>query len=413
MRICMVTYSFYEADNRVMRYAETLAQQGHSVDVVSLRQEGQASDDRIRGVDVFRIQRRIRNETSAWRYLLRIFLFLLRSMVFLTRKHFSSPYNLIHVHSMPDFLVFAAWIPQLTGCPVILDVHDLLPDFFAARFGVSQRSWLYSALIQEERLSAAFSQHVIISNHLWKERIIGRSVQKQKCTVLINAPDRGIFAPRSHARSGDKIIMLYPGSLNYHQGLDVAVRAVGAVRNRLPNLEFHICGAGPEREFLTRLVHELELENRVLFLPARSIHEVAALMCAADIGVVPKRCDSFGNEAFSTKILEFMAVGVPIIASDTKIDRYYFDDSIVKFVRSGDVDSLAEAIVLLAESPTLRETLVRNALQFVQQNDWDSIRHIYLALLADVTGASITGPTRLRQLTKASESTDAPNRTAA
>jgi len=81
----------------------------------------------------------------------------------------------------------------------------------------------------------------------------------------------------------------------------------------------------------------------------------------ADLGVVPKRTDSFGNEAFSTKIPEFMALGVPVVVSDTKIDRYYFDDSSVKFFRGNDQKDLARYLLLLIGNAKLRQSLVRNA----------------------------------------------------
>jgi len=70
-------------------------------------------------------------------------------------------------------------------------------------------------------------------------------------------------------------------------------------------------------------------------------------MASADIGVVPKRADSFGDQAFSTKIFEFMALGVPVIVSRTQIDSFYFDDSVVKFFDSKDEESLAEAMLEL------------------------------------------------------------------
>src|ERR1700720_1544176 len=82
MKVCMVAYSFYEGDNRVRRYAETLARRGDRVDVVSLRQKGQPPRGIINGVHVFRIQRRVVNEKSKFSYLGRLLLFFMRSMAF-------------------------------------------------------------------------------------------------------------------------------------------------------------------------------------------------------------------------------------------------------------------------------------------------------------------------------------------
>ena len=127
----MVAYTRYESDNRVRRYAEALAKRGDHVDVVALRQEGQAASDVINGVRVFRIQRRIASEKNKFMYLGKLCLFFVRSMAFLTREQFRNRYDLIDVHSVPDFEVFAAAYPKLTGTKIILDIHDIVPEFYA------------------------------------------------------------------------------------------------------------------------------------------------------------------------------------------------------------------------------------------------------------------------------------------
>jgi glycosyltransferase involved in cell wall biosynthesis len=104
-------------------------------------------------------------------------------------------------------------------------------------------------------------------------------------------------------------------------------------------------------------------------------------MAEADAGIVPKRAESFGNEAFSTKIPEFMAVGVPIIASSTKIDRYYFNDSQILFFKSEDVDDLASKMGMLIEDPELRSRLVENGDAYIRENNWDVKRNEYFELL--------------------------------
>ena len=96
---------------------------------------------------------------------------------------------------------------------------------------------------------------------------------------------------------------------------------------------------------LKRLAHRLGLENCVKFLGSVPIDEMAAVIANADLGVVPKRADSFGNEAYSTKIMEFMSQGVPVVVSRTKIDSFYFEEGIVHFFRSGDIEAMAEAML--------------------------------------------------------------------
>jgi len=123
------------------------------------------------------------------------------------------------------------------------------------------------------------------------------------------------------------------------------------------------------------------LEERVLLKGGVALEEVALLMANADIGIVPKRNDPFGGEAFSTKILEFMAIGTPVIASRTKIDQYYFDESMVKFFDPEDEEDLASAMVLLIKDKKLSKKLSENAYKFIQNNNWDAKKYIYLNLV--------------------------------
>ena len=179
--------------------------------------------------------------------------------------------------------------------------------------------------------------------------------------------------------------MLYPGTLNWHQGVDIAIRAFAAIKDAAPNAEFHIYGVGPAEESLRSLAESLGLNERVKFGGTRELRDVASLMENADLGVVPKRNDPFGDEAFSTKTLEFMAMGLPVLVADTKIDRYYFTESIVQFFRAGDEASLAESMLTLIKSPDRRVDLVRNASEFIDSNDWVSNKSRYLGVVDSLT----------------------------
>ena len=108
-------------------------------------------------------------------------------------------------------------------------------------------------------------------------------------------------------------------------------------------------------------------------------------MANSDLGVVPKRADGFGNEACSTKIMEFMSQGVPVIASRTKIDTYYFDDADVRFFPSGDVQGLADAMLELIRSKDLRDSLSARGKQYVAENSWDVRKQDYFDLVDSLT----------------------------
>ena len=123
IRVCMLTYSFYETDSRVKRYAETLAERGDPVDIISLRNSGQPSFEKVKGVNIYRIQERNFDEKGKFSYLERLLRFLILSSFYLSKQHLKNPYKLIHVHSVPDFEVLAAFLPKLFGCKLILDTE--------------------------------------------------------------------------------------------------------------------------------------------------------------------------------------------------------------------------------------------------------------------------------------------------
>ena len=382
LRVCMVAYTFYETDSRVMRYAETLVQRGDQVDVFTLQKPGSRRTETLHGVRVRRLQGRLFDEKSLRSYIWRILLFLTRAFCQVSIRDLRQKYDIVHIHSVPDLLVFSALLPRLRGTPLILDIHDILPEFYASRFGVSERSLGFRFLCVVERLSARFSSHVIIANHTWQERLLSRSVKPGGSTVLLNVPDRSIFRPsKKNPDTGDRFLLLYHGTLHWHQGLDLAVRAFSKIKDLVPRVDFHIYGHGPSKSDLQSLIEELHLRDRVVLHEQRPLREMPAVIETAKLGIVPKRKDTFGNEAFSTKILEFMAMGVPVIVSDTKVDRHYFNDSVVRFFRGEDEDDLARAMLDLIEHPEKRRALSECAAEFVAKNDWAPKEQEYLSLV--------------------------------
>ena len=382
MRACMLAYTFYETDNRVRRYAEALVKRGDEVDAICLARDGQPAFEVMHGVNVFRIQKRVIDEKGPVSYLIKLLMFFFRSAWLVTSKHLSRPYKIIHVHSVPDFEVFAALVPRVMGARVMLDIHDIVPELYASKFRVGERSFAFRLLLLLERLSIAFSSYVIIANDLWYEKLVKRSVHPNKCIAITNYPDLSIFWRRPHSsRPAGQFVMCYPGTLNSHQGLDVAINAVALLREREPSLKFLIIGDGPEREKLISMSRQLQLEDRVSFQGLVPMETVAEIMSTIDLGVVPKRKDSFGNEAFSTKIMEFMAMSVPVVASRTRIDEYYFSDEIVEFFESGSARDLADKIAMLMRNSGRRDALCKSGTEFIAQNNWDVKKRRYLDLV--------------------------------
>lgn len=382
-RVAMVSFSFYETDNRVIRYAEALAARGDEVEVLALRRTPDVPHEEVlNGVRVVRIRDRFdKSSSSRLGHLLPVLAFIRRAQAWLRRSHGRRPYDLLHIHNMPDFVVFAGWYPKWKGAKVILDIHDIVPELYASKFGRAPHGPMHAALLWMERRSARFADHVIIANHLWRDRYAARTGTTGRCTAIINHVDDAVFKPAPRRRADGRKIILFPGGLQWHQGVDVAIDAFKRVHDRIPAAEFHIYGDGIARESLRQQARDLGLNGSVRFFEPRPLREIAAVMADADLGVVPKRADSFGNEAYSTKIMEFMAAGVPVVVSDTMVDRHYFDDSVARFFPSGDAGALAEALADLLDDPGKCRDQAGRALHYVREHCWERRRADYLALV--------------------------------
>jgi glycosyltransferase involved in cell wall biosynthesis len=256
---------------------------------------------------------------------------------------------------------------------------------------VEHSSRKFRLLTWMERLSAAFATHIIVANDLWCQRLAARSARPEKCSVVRNRPDLSIFrgSVGKRTKPAGKFLMTYPGSLNWHQGLDVAIAAFAKVADQMPDAEFHIYGEGAAKPSLIALVKDLRLENRIVFhdmLPSRDVAEVMAM---TDLAIEPKRSTSaFGNEALSTKILEFMCLGVPVIASRTAIHQYYYDESIIQYYSNDDADELATQMLRLRNDPARRKAMAARARRYADANTWDTRKSEYLHRVDVLVGAA-------------------------
>jgi len=194
-RIAMVSHSVYTRDNRIIRYAEALSEAGHEVEVLALRASPELHrQETINGVRVRRLQDRFRKDEQGLGPIFRTTLSLFfKSAWYLAREHRRRPYDLIHVHNVPDSLVWSALYPRLRDAKVILDIHDILPEFFCSRFGRSVHSPWFRFLLWVERWSARAADHIIISNDLWRPLYEQRTGMTGRCSVFVNHVDWRFF----------------------------------------------------------------------------------------------------------------------------------------------------------------------------------------------------------------------------
>jgi glycosyltransferase involved in cell wall biosynthesis len=382
--ILMAAYTNYRRDPRVKREAEALIEAGHRVVFLARRQPGQPHRETIAGVDLINMPGLNNDRTSMLVYMLDYAMFFLMITLHLLRHPLR--YQLVHINNMPDFLVFAAWLPRLLGRPVIHDVHDLMPELYAEKFASGQTHWMLRVLALQERWSGRFASVVLTVEERLKDILCERGIPRAKIHVLMNLPDERIFAAREPLPpKGDDMpfVMVYHGTLARRLGLDIAIQAVANIRAAIPRMELRIVGAGEERGRLVELRDRLGLQDVVTFSEGFvPVETIPAIIRDADVGIIPLRACSGTDIMLPTKLLEYVSVGIPCIVPRTGTIARYFDEQMVQFFEAESVSSLADAIVGLYTNPERRKALAQCAYKrFGKDHRWSEHKKLYTGLV--------------------------------
>ena len=389
-RHCMIVLARYPlGETRVQREAEALINHGYEVDVICARFSGEVTVGHHRNVRIYREEYRfpvrLTRKGGAVRDFLIYLTFFMSAAIRLTRLHRQQPYDTIQVHNLPDFLVFSALIPKLGGVPIILDLHDLMPEFYAGRFGQDGNSLLARLIRWQERLACRFVDHVITVSEHWRQTLIKRGVPADKCSVVMNVADENIFrwseASQPRSPGEDRFRLIYHGAIVYRYGLDLVLRAIDQVRHDIPKIHFTVVGRGDYRPTLIQMTQELGLNSHVTIDQLYLAEELPEIIRAADVGIVPYRNDIFTDGLLPTKLMEYAALGLPAIAARTTAIEAYFRDTMVEFFEPDDVDDLARCIRMLNKSPERLADLAQGSKKFNQKYNWSKIGAEYVALV--------------------------------
>ena len=392
--VCMIVHAYYEEDPRVRREAEALVAAGWEVDVFGLRRPGETASAVGEGVNLRRLPVQRHQGAGLSVYLAEYGAFLMRALWAATRAHRRRRYGLVEVHSLPDYLVFSALPMKLAGVPVLLDLHEAMPEFFRSRFPRAANPLSYRLLLLQEKLSIALANEVLTVNQPLAERLIRLGARPERLTVILNSPDLRLFDPAAHPgrrfMADGKLRIVYTGALTPTYELDVVLRAVASIARTRPGLhvEAAFYGRGDAQEPLEALAAELGLADRVAFPGRIPIEKVPEAVAAADIGVAPTRLDPFTQMSLSTKVLEYAAMAKPVVASRLPTVERYFDADTLAVYEPGDHESLAATILGLVDRPAERRARVQRTRQRVEDLSWTHQADTYLG----VVGRMETGP---------------------
>ena len=390
--VLMICHSYYEEDARIRREAAALRADGREVDVVSLRVPDSPADALVDGVRVHRISVQHVQGRSLTGYMGEYLSFLIRASVMATRLHRRRRYGLVQVHTLPDFLVFAALPLRLTGVPVVLDLHEAMPPFFRTRFKKLDRPFLVRCLELVERASIGAADAAITVNAALRDRLIAKGVPAGKVSVLLNSPDLALFDALAHPKRAfaeDGVLRLvYAGSLTPLYDVGSIIQAVALLATggdgREPlgaSVSLDIYGRGDSERRLREIVAQRGLEGQVRFHGRVPVETIAGRIAAADVGVAPTRPDGYTHLSMSTKLFEYGAMGKPVLASRlATVERYFGPDSLAYF-DAGDPASAAVSLRRLMSDAGWRERIVASASDRIAQFSWDGEADRYRTLI--------------------------------
>ena len=380
LRICIAANLMYPSQPRLRRMAEALVDHGHSVDILCLRAPGQQPEEVYNGVSVVRLPVPHYQGGRGAAYLREYVTFFTRVSAELWRRHRRKPYDLVQTPNPPDALVFSSLPLKLRGVPLILDLRELTPELFISRFGLGANSGFVRLLRLQERLSCAYADSVLILHERHRRIMAGRGVRNDKMTQVMNCPDERLFdparVPPRRAPDG-RFVVVHNGGIFRRYGIDLLVESVARVRDEIPGIELHLYGTGDFEQEVRRQAADLGLAGVVHFHGHQPLETMPAAIAAADVGVVPMRRDVFTDCVLSTKLLEYVALGVPAISSRTLTNADYFDDSMVAFFDSDDASALAQRLLETYRDPQASQARAARARTFTEQNNWrtESERH--------------------------------------
>jgi glycosyltransferase involved in cell wall biosynthesis len=387
--IFMANYTSYRRENRGRRSAEALATVGHRVVYLACQEPGGPYKETVAGVEVLAYPLRKKKPDSAREYIVEYVKFFL--IIFLHLTLHPLRYDLIHICNMPDFLTLGALMPRILGRPVIHDVHDIMPDIYQNKFNVAQTQWVVRILRVQLWMAARFASHILVADPNQKHRVMSVGIPRQKITIILNLPDERIFAPRQPLPlkgPDEPFVMVYHGTLSHRLGLDVAIRAVAKLSSRIQNLRFRVIGGGEELEKLIKLHEVLKLQRIVWFsMGYVPLEEIPDLICDADIAVVPLRDIVATETMLPVKLMEYAFVGIPVVVTKTSLIQQFFDDTMVRFAESDNVDSFAEAIYDMYNHQDKRVQYWRRCKEkFTERYRWAEHKRCYFSIVNRLLG---------------------------
>ena len=387
-RIASIVFSYYPSDPRPRREAEALVEAGMSVDVICLKKDGEPREEQVNGVRVFRLPAR-RTRSGKFQYVFEYGSFLLLTFIKLSILHLFRRYHAIHVHNMPDALVFSAILPRLSGAKIILDLHDPMPEVYMTKYSILASDpaiWLLRLI---EKWSTQFANIVLTPNITFRNLFISRGCPDWKIHIVMNSPQENIFkADPDDVPEIDKrdFVIMYHGVIMERNGIDTALDAISLAQKQISNLIFEVYGEGDYVKRFLKKVEELDLKHIVHYHGYQPLEMIARAIQKADLGIIPNKMSPFTNLNLPTRIFECLSMAKPVVAPRTDGILDYFDEDSLYFFKPGDPKSLAERIMEIYQNRPRCQQILNRGLKVYQAYRWELQKRHFIEVVRNLVG---------------------------
>jgi glycosyltransferase involved in cell wall biosynthesis len=390
-------------DRRVWAEARTLTQAGWKVTVVCPRGEGARRwRERIDGIDIFRYPLPT-TAAGLLNHVLEYAVAVPATLILSLLAWRGRRFDVVHACNPPDFLFPIGWLFRRLGSAFVFDQHDLAPEVYVAQGG-RKGGLVHRFLLWCERRTYRLADVVIATNQTYRRFAMERGgVEADRIFVVRSSPDPGrIFPvePSADPKKGRLFLVVYLGTMGPQDGVDLFVRAARAVLDERPgSARFVAMGGGNQLDALRSLARDLGLSDEDMHFTGRIPDaDVRQLLSSADVAVSPDPANDFNEYCTMNKTLEYMAVGVPVVAFDLEETRVSAADAAV-YAAPNDPGGLAELVVELLDDPARRAEMGRVGRErlagpLAWERSADSLRAAYDAAVSVRTGGPRNPPER-------------------
>ncbi|MFN2127808.1 MAG: glycosyltransferase family 4 protein [Anaerolineales bacterium] len=347
-------------DRRVWQEASTLKKNGYEVSIICPTGKGyEKKYEEIDGIHIYRHNLPLEAE-GALGYLLEyssalFWEFYLAWKVLITRG-----FDVIHACNPPDNIFIVGGLFQMMGKRFLFDHHDINPELYEAKFG--KRDCFYKMMLAWERWTFRLARVSIATNESYKKIAIERGgMDPKKVFVVRSGPqlDRlRILPPVESLKHGRKYLVGYVGVMGKQEGIDLLLQACKYIvtEKMRKDIHFGLVGGGTSLEELKNYANELGVSDYVTFTGRVPDQDMLEMLNTADVCVNPDVANEMNDKSTMNKIMEYMALGKPIVQFDLTEGRFSAQQASL-YARKNDVCDLAEKILYLMDRPDERKRM--------------------------------------------------------